>query len=142
MSDDLAEAVERLKAVDALPNDNYPVSLVYGGTECEAGDRYLRDLCDLAHAYLSTLTAPTPVTVEGLKGLGFKKCSHRDFKCAMSHPSGLIWDGRKKHVSARMWMTIKRPDPDDNYLDYATPQPETIEDVQYLLTRLSRPKPQ
>ena len=77
-----------------------------------------------------------PITVEGLVGMGFYKEPIEDTKNAYAHPCGLHFDARKKHQS--MHILVRRPDPHDNWIDYANPQPQTMLDVDNLIERLSR----
>lgn len=140
MSDDLAEAVERLRRY-----------LDIGGTyegdweELDDEETYeeradwhrnfaANDLWEIATHYLSTLTAPTPVTVEGLKELGFEE----DYAGAY-----VFRQGDESIMCRPIGYDLKYP---VWYLtgNVLTPghKPQNMNDVKCLVSRLSRPKQQ
>jgi len=114
------EAMERLAA------DDYPSLQEF------IGDQELA----LAAALSRHARSKEPITVEGLVAMGFYKEPIEDTKNAYAHPCGLHFDARKNHQS--MHILVRRPDPHDNWIDYANPQPQTMLDVDNLIERLSR----
>lgn len=119
MSDDLAEAIKRYRN---------PWATGY------FADSLHRDAVTIANHYLSTLTAPTPVTVEGLKGLGFEE----DYSGAY-----VFRQGDESIMCSPIGADLKYP---VWYLtgSVLTPghKPQNMNDVKCLVSRLSRPKPQ
>ena len=119
MSDDLAETIKRYR------NPYEPGYIA---------DSMHRDAVTIANHYLSTLTAPTPVTLDALKARGFSLNGHSNY--GWYTLKELVWVKVDTRFPASEWWW------EDGHEDRIYPEPESMEEVEKLLTRLSRPKPQ
>lgn len=139
MSDDLAEArvaaeanavsrLQRWRAGETIESI-YPLHPRIGFLN----DKLTVSETAITH-YLSTLTAPTPVTLDALKARGFSLNGHSNY--GWYTLKELVWVKVDTRFPSSEWWW------EDGHEDRIYPEPESMEEVEKLITRLSRPKPQ